>query len=171
MKRSAFAHVTLSIALFAGTVLALGGFTSPAGAADSGTTVVGRVAPQPAMSTDYYERSVRYWINQKRKARGLRPLREQTCTDNAAERWGSYLSANLEFFHQSMEKLLDRCGARWAGETLAKGPVSPKQMVSLWMHSTGHRAILLSKSPRRIGIGAYPDVNGYWVVAADFTRF
>jgi len=38
------------------------------------------------------------------------------------------------------------------------------------MESPGHRAILLSRSPHRVGIGAYA-VDGVWTVAADFTRY
>jgi uncharacterized protein YkwD len=128
-------------------------------------------AAQPQLSTDTYENRVRFWINQKRAAHGLKPLRHEACTDRVAERWGSFLAVNAKFVHQSMGDILDTCNARYAGETLAKGPVGPKQMVKLWMNSPGHRAILLSKSPRRIGIGAYPDATGTWVVAADFTRF
>ena len=41
----------------------------------------------------------------------------------------------------------------------------------MWMHSPPHRAVLMSKSPRRIGIGATPNARGEWVVAANFMRF
>jgi uncharacterized protein YkwD len=43
-------------------------------------------------------------------------------------------------------------------------------MVQLWMNSDGHRHILLSRYPNRIGIGAYQDSRGDWLVAADFAR-
>ena len=38
------------------------------------------------------------------------------------------------------------------------------------MDSEGHRHILLSKYPNRIGLGAYLDSRGDWLVAADFTQ-
>ena len=88
-----------------------------------------------------------------------------------AESCGSFLARTLEFFHQDLGKLIDTCNAEYAGETLAKGPVGPRQMVKLWMNSPGHRHILLSEKPRWIGVGAYVDENGSWVVASDFTRF
>ena len=130
-----------------------------------------QAAASPALDSDVYERRVLYFINQKRINHGLPKVRLEGCTDTIAERWGSYLARTLEFFHQDLGKLIDQCNAAYAGETLVKGPVGPRQAVRLWMNSPGHRAILLSQKPRRIGIGAYVDQNGSWVVAADFTRF
>jgi len=173
MKHSVYVRLVTSVLAPAFAVVGLSALATPADADDADDAEVIAVAAeaQPLMSTDVYEKRVRYWINQKRAARGLEPLRQESCTDGVAERWGNYLARTSEFFHQSMGDVLDACGATYAGETLAKGPVGPRQLVRLWMHSPGHRAILLSKSPRRIGIGAYPDASGAWVVAADFTRF
>jgi uncharacterized protein YkwD len=69
-----------------------------------------------------------------------------------------------------MEDLLTRCDARYAGETLARGSVAPRRLVRMWMHSDGHRRVLMSSKARRIGIGASPDTQGRWVVAANFMR-
>lgn len=126
---------------------------------------------QPAMAPTRYERRVQHWINVRRDKHDLGRLRLASCTDNAAERWSGFLAANDEFYHQSMQDLLDRCDARYAGETLAMCTVSPKRVVKLWMHSPPHRHILLSKDPRRIGVGARPNAEGQWVVAANFMRF
>jgi uncharacterized protein YkwD len=124
-----------------------------------------------SMASGTYEKRVQYWVNVRRTNHGLRPLRFQRCTDRSAERWSRYLANNDLFYHQSMDRLLSRCNARYAGETLARGAVYPKRVVRMWMRSPGHRAILLSRSPRRIGIGAHLDSSGRWVVAANFTRF
>jgi uncharacterized protein YkwD len=124
-----------------------------------------------ALTPDQYETRVITWINRERVAHGLPKVSAQSCTDRYAERWSTYLGRNLEFFHQDLSPFFDRCHARYAGETLARGAVSPRQMVQLWMNSDGHRAILLSKTPRRIGVGAFLDSRGDWLVAADFTRF
>jgi uncharacterized protein YkwD len=151
------------IAVLASTFAVVGGTTTTADAASLGYV--------RSISPGEYESRVVTWINREREARGLVPVRAQSCTDYYAERWSSYLGRNLEFFHQNLDPFFDRCHATYAGETLARGAVSPKDMVSLWMHSDGHRAILLSRSPRRIGVGAYLDSRGDWLVAADFTRF
>ena len=124
-----------------------------------------------SISPDTYEARVITWINRERADHGLAPVRQQSCTDLYAERWSRYLSRNLEFFHQDLDPFFSRCNARYAGETLARGAVTPREIVQLWMNSDGHRAILLSKNPRRIGVGAFLDSRGDWLVAADFTRF
>jgi cysteine-rich secretory family protein len=61
--------------------------------------------------------------------------------------------------------------AYYAGETLGRGAITPKTLVTMWMHSAPHRHVLMSKSPTRIGIGATPNAHGEWVVAANFMRF
>ncbi|GAA1909600.1 CAP domain-containing protein [Nocardioides marmoribigeumensis] len=151
------------IAVLASGFAVLGGTTASADAAS--LSYIRSIAPNT------YEARVITWINRERTARGLVPVKGQTCTDYYAERWSRYLGRSLTFFHQDLDPFFDRCHARYAGETLARGAVSPKEIVNLWMHSDGHRAILLSKSPRRIGVGAFLDSRGDWLVAADFTRF
>jgi uncharacterized protein YkwD len=147
------------------TVLATVGLavltTSPAAAG-------GRVV---ALSSDTYEAKVQQLINKRRAQHGLSSLSLESCTDGTAERWAQKLARSHEFYHQSMSNILDRCRARYAGETLGKGSISPHRLVSLWMHSPGHREVLLSRQAKRIGVGAYVDSSGAWVTAANFTRF
>ena len=151
------------IAVLASTFAVVGGTTTTADAAS--------LSYIRSISPDEYESRVITWINRQRDAHGLAPVRAQGCTDYYAERWSGYLGRNLEFYHQNLDPFFDKCHATYAGETLARGAVSPKEIVNLWMHSDGHRSILLSKSPRRIGVGAYLDSRGDWLVTADFTRF
>jgi uncharacterized protein YkwD len=125
----------------------------------------------PSMDAETFEAQVLRNVNKQRKAHHLPALRTDRCTDDLAESWGRFLAAGLQFFHQDMNRVLSRCNATYAGETLAKGAVSPRKIVSMWMHSPGHRAIVLSKSPRRIGVAAVADATGQWVVTADYTRF
>lgn len=151
------------IAVLASTFAVVGGTTASADAAS--LDHIRSIAP------DTYESRVITWINRERADHGLAPVRQQKCTDYYAERWSRYLGRNLEFFHQNLDPFFSKCHARYAGETLARGAVMPREMVQLWMNSDGHRAILLSKNPRRIGVGAFLDSRGDWLVAADFTRF
>ncbi|WP_148573998.1 CAP domain-containing protein [Nocardioides caldifontis] len=122
-----------------------------------------------APAADRYEKQLQKAVNKRRAAHGLRPVRFDRCTDRVAERWGRHLARTGSFEHQSLRPLINRCGARWAGETLAYGRVEPARMVRMWMRSDGHRAILLSRQATHVGIGAARDSRG-WVVAADFTR-
>lgn len=128
-------------------------------------------AASPAFSTTFYEQQVQYWVNVKRKQHHLRALTLASCTDSAAERWSAYLATNDAFYHQSMTALLNRCHAYYAGETLGRGSITPRTLVTMWMNSAPHRRVLLSSSPRRIGVGAVPNARGEWVVAANFMRF
>jgi uncharacterized protein YkwD len=128
-----------------------------------------RVSPSFASST--YERKVQYWVNVQRRHHGLRALRLATCTDRVAERWSSHLASSDTFYHQSMTKAMYKCNAYYAGETLGRGSIKPRTLVTMWMHSPPHRHVLMSRSPRRIGVGATPNARGEWVTCANFMRF
>lgn len=156
------------------TVVTAAGITAAAPttatAASPAGSRVSTVRVFPAYSDTYYEQGVQYWVNRVRKQHGLRPLRLATCTDNVAESWSAFLAATNSFHHQSMTKLLYKCNARYAGETLGRGAIKPRTLVTMWMRSAPHRAVLMSRSPTRIGIGATPSASGEWVVAANFMR-
>lgn len=155
----------LLLATLLSAVLATG---MTAGAAASASAA--SAASYPAMAPSTYEQRVQFWVNKMRKRHDLRRLRVAACPDNVAERWSEHLAVNDLFYHQSMEDVLDRCDAMYAGETLARGAITPRHLVRLWMNSSGHRHVLLSSESRRIGIGATPDAHGRWVVAANFVR-
>lgn len=143
---------------------------STATAATPAVALVAQAKAFPAYSDTYYEQGVQYWVNRVRKQHGLRPLSLAGCTDGVAEKWSTVLATTNSFYHQSMVALLNRCHARYAGETLGRGSISPHTLVTMWMHSPPHRAVLMSASPNRIGIGATPNASGEWVVAANFMR-
>lgn len=54
---------------------------------------------------------------------------------------------------------------RGSGENIAWGQKSPEQVMEGWMNSDGHRANILNKNFKNIGVGHYQDANGvnYWV--------
>ena len=167
------ARKTLTTALV--TLVTAAGVTaaapSTATAATPAVSLVSSASLFPAYSDTYYEQGVQYWVNRVRKAHGLRPLSLATCTDSVAESWSTYLATTNSFYHQSMTKLLTKCHAYYAGETLGRGAIKPRTLVTMWMHSAPHRAVLMSRSPTRIGIGATPNASGEWVVAANFMKF
>jgi uncharacterized protein YkwD len=144
---------------------------STATAATPAVSLVATASVFPAYSDTYYEQGVQYWVNRVREQHGLRPLKLASCTDSVAESWSAFLASTNSFYHQSMAKLLYKCNVYYAGETLGKGAITPRTLVTMWMHSTAHRAVLMSRSPNRIGIGATPNASGEWVVAANFMKF
>jgi uncharacterized protein YkwD len=129
------------------------------------------VRVSPAFASNTYESRVQHWVNVQRQNHGLRPLKLSTCTDNVAESWSSYLASTDSFYHQSMTKLMNKCNAYYAGETLGRGSIKPQILVRMWMHSPPHRHVLMSHSPTRIGIGSTPNARGEWVTCANFMRF
>jgi uncharacterized protein YkwD len=162
------------------TVAALGVLASPGTTSADAPARPAYVAPKidaiavsvsPGFSTENYERRVRILVNRVRADHGLRALKPATCTDHVAERWSAHLATTGEFYHQSMSKLLYRCDAYYAAETLGRGSIRPRVLVRMWMHSAPHRHVLMSSNPTRIGVGATPNSHGEWVVAANFMKF
>lgn len=51
-----------------------------------------------------------------------------------------------------------------AGENIAWGQRSPKEVMNAWMNSSGHRANILNPNYTTIGVGYYENANGtdYW---------
>jgi uncharacterized protein YkwD len=78
------------------------------------------------------------------------------------------------FAHGSFFTRLSGSGARGPvfGENLAWGPVSASWVVGQWLASPEHRANLLRRGFRRVGVGAltgaFHGSAGAWVVTADF---
>ena len=54
---------------------------------------------------------------------------------------------------------------RGSGENIAWGQKTPEEVMNGWMNSDGHRANILNKNFKNIGIGHYQDENGtnHWV--------
>ena len=117
-----------------------------------------------------YEQKVIRRINIVRHRHHLRSLSSASCTERVAGQWSAHLARTNSLYHQSMRSLLHRCNAHYVGETLGRGSVTPNRLVRLWLNSPPHRHILLSKNPRRIGVGSTLK-HGRWVTAANFMRF
>jgi uncharacterized protein YkwD len=105
-------------------------------------------------------------INAERRARHLSALTANVRLARAAQRHASDMVARGYFSHVSLsgQSFSDRLrrvnyarGCAWSGgETLAWGTgsqASPAAAVDAWMHSPPHRAILLSRGFREVGIG------------------
>jgi uncharacterized protein YkwD len=132
---------------------------------------------------DQKERAIVRSINHQRAQHGLAPVRSSARLSRAADyhSW-EMLDANY-FAHTSRDggpfdaRVRRFVHKRALGETLAMlgggcGRGSAHRVVKMWMNSPGHRAILLSSTYRRVGIGKRVGSLGSTkacVVTADFS--
>ena len=109
-------------------------------------------------------------INRERTTRGLRALRRNKRLDLASRRHARTMAARNFFAHGNFVGRIRSAkylrGARgWRlGENIAWGSGvlgTPAEIVDAWMHSSGHRANILSRGFREIGVGiAYGTPSG-----------
>jgi uncharacterized protein YkwD len=104
---------------------------------------------------DRGERAVIRSINRVRASYGLRRLRPNRRLARAADaHTRNMLRANF-FAHGSFAQRVRRyTHARRVGETIAMtSRCSGRTVVRMWLNSPSHRAVLLSRKFRRVGIG------------------
>ena len=114
------------------------------------------------VSLDVSERATFCLINRERTTRGIRALRRNARLDLASARHARSMAARDFFEHGNFVGRIRSAnylrGARsWrVGENIAWGSGAlgtPVEIVDAWMHSAGHRANILNRSFREIGIG------------------
>jgi uncharacterized YkwD family protein/spore coat assembly protein SafA len=109
--------------------------------------------------------------NIERSKRGLGALKANWQLSRVA-RYKSQDMINKNYFaHQSPTygspfDMMESFGLRFAsaGENIAMGQRTPKEVVAAWMNSPGHRGNILSASFTEIGVGFAKDKSGrcYW---------
>jgi uncharacterized protein YkwD len=104
---------------------------------------------------DRGERAVVRAINRARAAHGLRALRAHRRLARAADVHTRSMLRSDYFAHGDFsQRVRHYAFFRRIGETLAMTTrCSVGKVVSMWMHSAPHRAVLLSRGFRRVGIG------------------
>ena len=125
------------------------------------------LAWQPARASadrgrlDQTERKVIRIVNRIRAHHGLRRLKASRRLARAASRHTNDMLARDFLSHASSngtgmaQRLRRYTRAHWIGENIAavSGRATARRAVRMWMQSPPHRAVLLSPSGRRIGIG------------------
>jgi uncharacterized protein YkwD len=146
------------------------------------TPLAGAHAASPRM--DGLERAVVRGINHHRAAAGLRPMRMSAPLARAADFHTREMLVGNYFAHSSRNggsfasRIHRFVRARAVGETLAwmsrcGRRRASRRIVSLWMHSPPHRAILMSHGLHRVGIARRTGGLGrgrVCVVTGDFAR-
>jgi len=132
------------------------------------TLLVFTFAPASALTSATYESETIRWTNVKREAHDMHAVKPQTCADRYAEKQAAWMANHHKLKHQSMSTILDSCDFTRVAENIAYGFSTGRAVVTAWMKSPGHRANLLNKKMRWIGVGAVQDENGVWWVSQVF---
>jgi uncharacterized protein YkwD len=124
------------------------------------------------------EQSLVQAINQARARNGVPPLRVGVCLQRAARSHSRAMARTGSFTHGNWYRRLRRHGVRGraVGETIAWGvgaDGTAAAIVGMWLASPPHRATMLDRGFRRLGVGVaigtmsgFPGAN---VATADFS--
>ncbi len=130
-----------------------------------------------AVDIDLFRSQVFSLLNQQRVVNGLPALQRVAPLDTAAQSYsetmrsathgGSVYLSHTSPDGTSFSTRITWTGYRWTaiGENIAAGQRTPQAVVSAWMNSAGHRANILNRAFRHVGIGVAvgPGIwpNGY----------
>lgn len=139
---------------------------------DSGVAPKPDALPSPPADTCGHnptEQQVFLLLNQERLSRGLHAYTCDPFAVKAARGHSQFMCQTKIFSHYANgtpDSRLTAAGATFSscGENIAWGYATPQEVHSGWMTSWGHRAAMLSKSFKRVGVG-YVLCNGksaYW---------
>ena len=170
--------------ILAVSALAFGALASPAAA--KGGCAHANASVAEATSSRVLARSAVCLLNKERARRGLPGLRLNRRLSAAADNHTADMVRKRYFDHVSrtgrdvVDRLthtgyLGRARSWTVGENIAWGSgslSSPREIVQSWMHSPGHRANILSRRFREIGIGVVFAVPSHrWDGATYTTTF
>jgi uncharacterized protein YkwD len=121
-------------------------------------------------TADKYAAQVLSLVNQERKKEGLSPLKASSALNVAANiRAKELLSSNSPTRpdgRNGCSVLTDEdIVYETAGENIASGIKTPKEVVKAWMEDAGHKAQILSEDYTQMGLGYYSTTKGekyYW---------
>lgn len=124
----------------------------------------------PEQGTLSYAEQVVKLVNEERAKAGLPALNVMTDLTAAAnvraveiKQSFSHTRPNGTSFSTAIKE--QGVSFRGSGENIAWGQKTPQQVMNGWMNSDGHRANILNKNFKNIGVGYYQDEKGtnYWV--------
>jgi uncharacterized protein YkwD len=104
-------------------------------------------------------------INQQRTMRGLPGLTVSAELNQSAQSWNQWMVSTGNFTHGSnFAGRISAVGYDWqtAGENIATGFATPRQVVDAWMASPDHCRNILDPSFRNVGTGVSYAAVGTW---------
>ena len=106
-------------------------------------------------------------VNKERKKHGLGALTMDKDLMKAAMQRAAEISLVFDHVRPNATTCFTVCEDKMSGENIAGGQTSPSSAMSSWMNSPGHRANILNKSFKSIGVGCMK-VNGRYLWVQTF---
>lgn len=128
-----------------------------------------RPTPPPARLEPFDAAEVVARMNAERAALGLTRLQQHPDLTNLAQHWAIQMAAIDTLSHGDFHaRIVTKFPNTLAGEVIAAGQVSAKEVVDSWMSSPGHRAQILGSAYGSVGVGREVSASRvpYW--CADF---
>ena len=109
-------------------------------------------------------------VNEVRRRAGLRPLAMDPKLASTAGKRSAAMAAERRLSHSGWERALRKAGLQddSLGENVAYNYGSPDAVMRGWLQSPGHRANILRRSFKRIGVGCVIDERGHRWWTQDF---
>ena len=149
------------------TLLALLTALLPAASVQADTQPRAKTVQQ---SVTKYQNQARTATNNKREAHDRVKLSRGKCVQRFARKQARRMADQNRMFHQRMRPILNRCNLRAVGENVAYGYPTGRSVVREWMHSAGHRANILNRQYRLLGMAMRRSDNGTPYAAQVFGR-
>ncbi len=142
-------------------------------------SLAGAAAPAHAATLDSAETELQRVVNEFRSSKGLATLAVSDTLTFSAKWMAQDMAVYNYFSHTSLdgrsptERMADAgypATTTWAGENLAAGQTTPREVLAGWINSPGHYAVITNPHYRAIGLGraysAGSTYKTYW--AANF---
>ncbi|MCM1991936.1 CAP domain-containing protein [Oceanirhabdus seepicola] len=135
------------------------------------TPEVPKAPETPKVSMSDFAKEVVELVNKERVSNGLQPLKAHAKLTDCAQAKAQNMIDKNYFAHNSPTygtpfDMIEQWGIKFtaAGENIAYGQKTPKEVMQTWMDSPGHRSNILSDSFAEIGVGVATNKNGviYW---------
>jgi len=155
-------HRSALAAAVAAAVLSTVGSPAPTGAAP--------VSSERASAATTYQRTAFRATNNRREQHHRKVLTRGDCVQKYAVRNARRMARREVMEHQNLGPIARDCHLGLVGENIAEGYPSGRAVVRGWMHSPPHRANLLKRRYRLLGLAARKGDNGRWYAAQVFGR-
>ncbi len=149
------------------TLLALLAAMLPAASVQADTQPRAKTVQQ---SVTKYQNQARTATNTKREAYDRVKLKSGRCVQRFARKQAQRMANQDRMFHQKLRPVLKQCDLSMVGENVAYGYGTGRKVVRAWMHSKGHRANILNRKYRLLGMAVRRSDNGTPYAAQVFGR-